>query len=159
MTKSYTAPIVELEDGDLAVQFEEEYLSELGWKEGDEIVWKDNGDGSYTLTKKIEEHELVLVETVSIFRIRYAVQVPKGKSDWALDTVTMEEALELSQEHVSENITSHRIISEEEYLRIFNEDNDYLRKISDEDKRNKFVTKIDQEGKVGGERKDHQIPW
>jgi bifunctional DNA-binding transcriptional regulator/antitoxin component of YhaV-PrlF toxin-antitoxin module len=26
-------------------------LEELGWKIGDQLVWKDNGDGTYTISK------------------------------------------------------------------------------------------------------------
>ena len=37
---------------------------------------------------------------------------PKGKKEWALDTVTMNEAEEFSQEHLGEQIVSHRVIDE-----------------------------------------------
>jgi hypothetical protein len=30
-------------------------MEELGWKIGDDIVWKDNEDGTFTLYKKTEE--------------------------------------------------------------------------------------------------------
>lgn len=86
--------------------------------------------------------ELVLVECVSTFRMRYVVEVPKGEKAWALDTVACQEAEEFSQEHLGEQIVSHRVIDNTEYLRIFNEDNDYLSKWTDEEKF-KFVTKID----------------
>lgn len=82
--------------------------------------------------------ELVLVECVSTFRMRYVVEVPAGKKEWALDTVALNEAEEFSQEHIGEQIVSHRVISNDEYLRIFNEDNDYLSKWTDEEKR-KFI--------------------
>ena len=85
---------------------------------------------------KENEKELVLVECVSTFRMRYVVEVPKDKKDWALDTVVMNEAEELSQEHLGEQIVSHRVIDENEYLRVFNEDNDYLQSWSDEMKLN-----------------------
>lgn len=86
--------------------------------------------------------ELVLVECVSTFRMRYVVEVPEGKAEWALDTVSMNEAEEFSQEHIGEQIISHRVIDETEYLRVFNEDNNYLNSWTDEDKF-KYVTKID----------------
>jgi hypothetical protein len=41
--------------------------------------------------------EFVLVECVSTFRMRYVVEVPEGKSEYALDTVVMNEANEFSQ--------------------------------------------------------------
>ena len=48
--------------------------------------------------------ELVLVETISIIKHRYVVEVPDGKAEWALDTVTMEEAKEFSQTFINEDI-------------------------------------------------------
>jgi hypothetical protein len=124
----------------------DEVCNELGWHTGDTIDWKDNGDGSYILTKvqKKVATEKVLVETVSTFRMRYVVEVPVGKKEWALDTVTMNEAEEFSQEHIGEQIVSHRVIDNEEYLRVFNEDNDYLKSWSDEQKF-KFVTPLPED--------------
>ena len=49
------------------------------------------------------------------------------KVEDAKDTVTMNEAEEFSQMHIDEMITSTREIDDAEYLRVFNEDNDYLR--------------------------------
>ena len=114
------------ENGDLILPLGDELCSELGWKVGDTIEWIDNCDGSWTMRKKEMEKELVLVECVSTFRMRYVVEVPKGKKEWAMDTVVMNEAEELSQEHLGEQIVSHRVIDEAEYMRIFNEDNAYL---------------------------------
>jgi hypothetical protein len=106
-------------------------LEETGWKEGDDLIWTDNEDGSFTLTKK-EETQWVLVEAVSTFRERYLVEVPigvddygKDKSLWALDTVTMQEAKEFSQEHLGEQIVSHRTVSLDEALELCDKDNDY----------------------------------
>ena len=72
------------------------------------------------------EKEWVLVETVSMFRMRYMVEVPKGKSEYALDTVTCQEAVEFSQKHIDEVIVSHRTVTEEEALAVFDIDNNYL---------------------------------
>lgn len=74
-----------------------------------------------------KETELVLVECVSMFRMRYMVEVPKGKSEWALDTVTMKEATEFSQEHLDETIVSHRIVTKKEALELCDQDNDYTK--------------------------------
>lgn len=81
-----------------------------------------------------EETQLVLVETISQFRIRYVVEVPVGVDDygkdkklWALDTVSCEEAKEFSQESLGELIVSHRVIDEKEALEIWDNDNDYLK--------------------------------
>lgn len=91
--------------------------------------------------------ELVLVECVSSFRMRYVVKVPKGKTDWALDTVLMNEAKEFSQEHLDETIFSHRVIDLEEFFRVCDEDNDYLKSWTDEHKVQAFVTDVtDKEG-------------
>jgi len=85
-----------------------------------------------------------LVETVSIFRMRYVVEAKEATH--ATDEVVMNvgkvDFNELSQYHVDEVISSVREISSEEYLKIFNEDNAYLESWSDEQKF-KFVHKID----------------
>ena len=125
----YTIKLEEDENGELILPLSDELLKEVGWKEGDTLEWKDNEDGSFGLTKKNEaiETEWVLVEAISQFRERYVVEVPKGKSEYALDTVTMDEAKEFSQKHLGETIVSHRIISEKDALDLFDEDNDYLK--------------------------------
>ncbi|WP_169720156.1 AbrB/MazE/SpoVT family DNA-binding domain-containing protein [Aliagarivorans taiwanensis] len=43
--------IQENEDGEPFFEIPEEYLKELGWKEGDEVVWTHNPDGSLSLSK------------------------------------------------------------------------------------------------------------
>jgi hypothetical protein len=84
----------------------------------------------------------VLVDTVSQFRQRYVVEVPKGKSEYALDSVTMEDVKEFSQKHLGETIVSHRVISEKDALDLFDEDNDYL-KSWNEEKKLSYINKID----------------
>jgi len=146
----YTAHVEYDETNDeYVLPLNEEMCNELGWRPGDSIDWKDNGDGTFVLSKiqkKIEKPmtELVLVETVSSFRMRYVVEVPVGKKEWALDTVTMNEAEEFSQEHIGEQIVSHRVINTHEYHDIFNQDNDYLKNWSDEDKL-KFITPLPED--------------
>ena len=87
------------------------------------------------------ETQLVLVECVSTFRNRYMVEVPIGvddqgndKSLWALDTVTMNEAQEFSQEYLGEQIVSHRVVSKEEALAMCDVDNHYAKDWSEEKK-------------------------
>lgn len=131
--------IIELEtdeNGNLILPLSDELCAEAGWKIGDTIEWIDNGDGSWSLRKM--EKELVLVECISTFRMRYVVEVPKGKKEWAMDTVVCNEAEELSQEHLGEQIVSHRVIDEAEYIRIFDEDNDYL-KTWDTDQKMRYI--------------------
>jgi len=53
---------------------------------------------------------------------------------------------EFSQKHIDENITSVREIDREEYLRLFNEDNDYLQDWDDDHKLS-FVNVIDYDSK------------
>lgn len=137
--KSWTIDVQENEDGEMFIQFPDELLLTAGWQEGDNLIWNDNQDGSFTLTKK-EETEWVLVECVSTFRQRYMVEMPKGKSEWALDTVTMEEAKEFSQEHLGEQIVSHRIVTKEEALALCDDDNDYATSWDEEQKMKNYFT-------------------
>ena len=130
------------ETGDLILPLPEKLMEETGWKTGDTLDWKDNGDGTFSMTKqKTEETEWVLVEAISQFRERYMVEVPKGKAEWALDTVTMNEAQEFSQEHLGEVIVSHRVVSFEEAMEMCNKDNDYCSEWDNEKKISAFFTK------------------
>ena len=129
------------EEGNLVLPLSEDILKEVGWETGDVIDWIDNKDGSWTMKKKIKK-EFVLVECISMFRQRYVVEVPAGKSEWALDTVVMQEAKEFSQEHIGENIVSHRVMSEEQVLALCNIDNDYANNWNDKLKLDTFVTKV-----------------
>lgn len=134
--------IVELQEdpstGDLILIFPPELLEKAHLKEGDVLNFKDNKDGSFTLSKK--QTELVMVECVSTFRMRYMVEVPIGKSDWSLDTVTMEEAKDFSQKHLGEQIVSHRIVSQEEAIQLCDEDNEYCSDWSTDKKQEIFFT-------------------
>lgn len=138
--RSWIIDIEEDEHGNLYLPLNQDILDLTKWKEGDIIDWKKLDDERWQLTKK-QETEWVLVDTVSQFRMRYMVEVPVGKKDWALDTVTLNEAKEFSQVHVGETIISHRVVSEEEALRICDEDNDYCKTWSDEKKIEVFFTK------------------
>jgi hypothetical protein len=51
-----------------------------------------------------------------------------------MDTVTMQEAEEFSQLHLGEQILRATEISEEEYLTLFDKDNDYLKSWNSEKK-------------------------
>jgi hypothetical protein len=75
-----------------------------------------------------------LVETIDMFRMRYVVEC--DSLEHAKDVVTMKETEEFSQLHLDETITSTRVIDDTEYLRIFDEDNDYLKEWSEEQKFN-----------------------
>lgn len=75
-----------------------------------------------------------LVESISMFRMRYVIEA-NNASD-AKDEVSMNDGnlSEFSQLHVDEMITSTREIDQAEYLRLFDEDNDYLKEWDEEDK-------------------------
>lgn len=96
-----------------------------------------------------EETQWVLVECVSSFRQRYMVEVPVGtdnygndKTLWALDTVTMQAAKEFSQEYLSEQIVSHRVVTYDEALSLCDKDNDYVVSWDTETKVKNFFTTI-----------------
>ena len=104
--------------------------------------------------------KLFLVETVSIFRQRYVVEALE--EDHARDEVVMnvngdynEKWEEFSQKHIDEVITSSREISEDEYLDIFDKDNDYLCAWPDYQKF-RFINRIDYGDKNGNKEKGLQ---
>jgi hypothetical protein len=81
-----------------------------------------------------------LVETVSLFRIRYVIEA--NEASHAADEVVMNNIdNEFSQKHIDELITSTREITDEEYLKLFDEDNQYIMQW-DEDSKFKFVHKV-----------------
>ena len=41
------------ETGDVIMPIPKELLDSLGWREGDEISFTDNGDGTFVLTKHV----------------------------------------------------------------------------------------------------------
>ena len=142
----YTLDVQEDDAGELFIEFPPELLAETGWKEGDDLVWTDLKDGTWSLVKK-PATQWVLVEAISTFRERYMVEVPigtddygKDKADWALDTVTMEEAQEFSQEHLGETIVSHRVVTKAEALVMCDKDNDYTKDWDEETKMKTFFT-------------------
>ena len=137
MMKTWTLDVKEDESGEQLIELPEDLLKETGWSEGTQIESVDNKDGSFTMK---EATELVMVECISQFRQRYLVEVPKGKTEWALDTVTCEEAKEFSQLHIGETIVSHRVISKEEAIAISDVDNHYCKHWSEQQKIDNFFT-------------------
>ena len=43
--------------GDCILEFPPELMAQAGWKEGDTLIWKDQGDGSWSLAKKLSTKE------------------------------------------------------------------------------------------------------
>jgi len=91
----------------------------------------------------------VLVETISQHRMRYVVEVPLDHNErevpctatqWAEDTVTMEEAHEFSQKYLGETIVSSHEILPEHIITLCDEDNTYVKDWSREHKMQVFVT-------------------
>ena len=74
------------------------------------------------------EKKLYLVETVSMFRMRYVVEA--REESHALDEVVCEignqDFQEFSQKHIDEVIVSSRELSATDYINLFDKDNDYL---------------------------------
>jgi hypothetical protein len=91
--------------------------------------------------------KLVMVDCISQHRIRYVVEV-ENDINHALDEVVARDTdayfEEFSQKHLGEVIISHREITKEEYLKIFNIDNDYLQQWT-EDQKLKFINRINYE--------------
>jgi hypothetical protein len=149
MSKSWTLEVQEDQFGEKFIEFPPEAIADLGWKEGDVVEWHDNGNGSWTLTKKEPEKVWVMVEAISQFRMRYMVEVPADHPEYALDTVTCEEAKEFSQEHIGETIVSHRVMgSTAEALVQCDLDNSYCSGWTDEQKINAFFTKDGEKVKL-----------
>ena len=86
----------------------------------------------------------VLVETVSMYRMRYMVEIrDEDPIDYALDTVVCNQAKEFSQKHIDESIITQRHVTIEEALRICDEDNDYVKNWDKEKKIEVFFTKLE----------------
>ena len=53
MKTSWTLTVEEDSDtGDAILTFPEDLLEQAGWKEGDTLVWQDQNNGTFILTKK-----------------------------------------------------------------------------------------------------------
>jgi len=85
-----------------------------------------------------------LVETVSMFRMRYVIEAkdPTHAEDEVVCNTG--DLAEFSQKHIDECITSTRELTQEEYIKLFDVDNDYLASWQQEQKF-KMINKIDYE--------------
>jgi hypothetical protein len=92
--------------------------------------------------------KLVMVEMLSAFRLRYVVQI---EDDDSVDEAVYEVMVsgsdssfnEFSQKHIEPtSLIDRRVITEEEYLKMFDEDNDYLASWSETQKKS-FINVID----------------
>ena len=88
----------------------------------------------------------VLVDTVLSYRIRYVIELDDtDPNEYALDTVVCNEATEFSQEYLGEHIVSYRQVTEEEVIRLCDEDNDYIKSWDNQMKLDTFITKLVKE--------------
>ena len=83
--------------------------------------------------------KLFLVDAVSSYRTSYVVRCEN--EEHAKDTVVMEEAKEFSQEWLGETISRVTEITEDDYLVLFDKENDYL-KNWDVDKKKSLITQV-----------------
>jgi hypothetical protein len=90
------------------------------------------------------EKKLYMVETVSIFRMRYVVEArePTHAEDEVVMRLTTDDFKEFSQHHVDECITSTREISATDFMNMFDKDNDYLAEWPDV-KKMEFINSVD----------------
>jgi hypothetical protein len=91
--------------------------------------------------------KLFMVETVSMFRMTYVIEAESAEH--AADEVVMnttgaydENFQEFSQKHLDEVIVSTRPLKRKDYIKTFDEENDYLSKWTDELKL-RYINKID----------------
>lgn len=50
--KKATVPVKTLDNGDQFIEIPQVLMDDLGWKVGDEIIWTEQSDGTFKLTKK-----------------------------------------------------------------------------------------------------------
>jgi hypothetical protein len=78
------------------------------------------------LKKGNEMSKLIMVETLSQFRIRYVLEVPDDKTEFTLADVELRELDdEFSQKHLGEVLVGHREISYDEFFKLHDEDNGF----------------------------------
>ena len=93
--------------------------------------------------------KLIMVDTISQHRVRFVVELNDDEPN-VLAHVEVHDRLddidfrEFSQEHIGNVIISQREISKEDYLHMFDEDNDYLSSWP-EDQKLSFINKLLQE--------------
>jgi len=90
--------------------------------------------------------KLVIIDTISQHLVRFVVELEDNEhiqnaEDILVDHIETDESFhEFSQKHLGNVILSKREISKEDYLRLFDEDNDYLAEWS-VDQKLKFINK------------------
>ena len=127
------------ESGDeVLLTIPEELREKLGWSIGDTLEYQI--DGGSIIMKTKEETVLVRVDTIQTYRLSYVVEVPKDHPEYALDTVTMNEAKEFSQKALEEIILDHRVVTESEALNECRKENNYVKSWTDLKLKEAFFT-------------------
>lgn len=81
----------------------------------------------------MSDKQIQIIETISMFRIRYVVRT--DDKDLAVNFFESGKIdAEMSQYHLGEIISHVRTVNEDEFIEIFDEDNDYLNDWSKEKK-------------------------
>lgn len=121
------------ENGELYLVFPEGAIDNLGWQTGDDIMWIDNNDGSWTMRKQENKKEYVLIDAIQSFRVRYIVEkdlVNDNIEDVmnSLNDIDTSVFKEFSQKYIGENISSVRVIDTiDEVISLCDIDNDYTK--------------------------------
>ena len=138
MSKSHTAYVQYDEATDeYVIPLPQDMCDELGWKTDDVLNWSiDEETGAIHLTKK---KKYFVVDTVVTYRMRYVLE--DDNAEYAMDTVSMEEAVEFSQQCLGEQIYDTRELTEDQVIELCDKDNDYLKGWSREMKLEKLVTR------------------
>lgn len=55
---TWTLDVQEDENGDAVLQFPDDLMKKVGWREGDVLHWEDLGDGSWSLKRTESEEEI-----------------------------------------------------------------------------------------------------
>ncbi len=132
----YTIPVELDSHGDAFITLPDDVIKATGLTVGDDVDWSDNGDGTWTLTKRevpevpevpevnqAPEREYVLIETLLTYRLRYVVEVPVGQDEHIIPSLELSELKEFSQRPLEEQISSYRTISNENVISLCDGDN------------------------------------
>ncbi len=132
MNKRWILPVKQNDSGELYIELNDEILEGSGFQIGDTLDWKDNHDGSFSLTRV--DKDIYMVEAISIFHLKFAVRAKSAEH--AMDEVVCDDGTlkEFSQKHVDVNIINTRKVTMDQYLEEFDKDNEYLSSWSPEQK-------------------------
>lgn len=84
--------------------------------------------------------KIYLIETISMFRLRYGVEADNETDAAALVAAGGEDLIEMSQEHLGEIGSSCWEIDKDEFVQIWDDDNDYAKSWTVE-KKLKYINK------------------